>query len=161
MRMDTTYDELLDEAEDQYEDAQEVQEAQIEQAMAFPTSKEKSDLYNWFWKVVRLMPPSQLVRVANLNKTEIGEHGVSVRDAMNLANLGVIFGHREFGRYWASRAKITSTTSMAKNGWFMEMSIIQKKIRERARKSAELTSGKKPWRVFGKKKQATDSQPQQ
>lgn len=149
MRMNGNYEELLDESEDQYEDAREVQEAQLEQAYNVPTGKQSSDLYNWFWKVVRLMPPSQLVRVANLNNQEIGEYGVSVRDAMNLANLGVIFGHKEFGRYWASRAKITSITSMAKKGWFMEMSIIQKKIRERARQSS--SSEGKSWRIFGKK----------
>ena len=144
------YQEAVDEAEDQYEDAQDMQDAQLDQYSTFSQQKQINDLYSWFWKVVRLDDPFYQVKVANLNKAEIGEHGISVRDAMNLGHLGKIFGHSTFGNYWENRANITSASSMAKSGWFMEMSIIQKKIRERAKKSFE--GGDKKWRMFGQKK---------
>ncbi|MFW6172531.1 MAG: hypothetical protein ACOC5T_02195 [Elusimicrobiota bacterium] len=142
------YDEILDEAEDDYEQSQDLQDAQIEQYEGtYPTQKKEDSIYNWFWRVVRLNKPFKIVRVGNLTKQEIGEHGISVRDAVNLGNLGRIFNHPVFGSYWDTRAKIVSASSMAKNGWFMELSISQKKVRERKKKSSP-----ESWRLFKKKK---------
>jgi hypothetical protein len=53
---------------------------------------------------------------------------------MNLWILGHTFGHGTFGDYFANQAKIVSATSMAKQGWFMELTQTQKKVRERAKK---------------------------
>lgn len=149
------YEELLDEAEDEFEQGQDLQDAQIDsyEGGTYPKAKEESSLYTWFWKVVRLKNPSRLVRVGNLNSAEIGEHGVSVRDCLNLAHLGKIFGHDKFGNYWAVKSNTISATSMAKKGWFMDLSISQKKVRERARKDS--SQDKQKWRMFNKKKTDT------
>jgi len=151
-------EEVLDDANDQYDNTQDLSEAQLEQyeTGTVPTTKEKSDLYNWFWRVVRLHESQRIVKVGNLTKTEIGEHGVSVRDAMNLAELGDIFHHKRFADYWRKRAVVTSASSMSKNGWFMDLSISQKKVRHRE-KSASSTPSEK-WRIFGKKKQENQEQ---
>jgi len=78
-----------------------------------------------------------------------------VREAFNLAELGKIFHHPKFGKYFATQANIISATSMAKKGWFMDLSISQKKVRERARNFAPPSSdGKKSWRLFGKKEES-------
>jgi len=145
--------EEYDEAEDQYEDSQDVTEGQIDQydAGTYSMPKEKSDLYNWFWKVVRLDQPGRLSKVGNLTKVEIGDHGISMRDAMNLANLGEIFHHNKFAMYWKQRAMITSSTSMSKNGWFMDLSISQKKVRAREKSSTPFEKS----RIFGKKKRTS------
>ena len=144
------YEELVDEAEDQYEDSQEVSEGQMDQydSGAYSVPKEKSDLYNWFWRVVRLGKPSRLAKVGNLTKVEIGEHGITMRDAMNLSNLGNIFHHKKFASYWQQRAMITAATSMSKDGWFMDLSISQKKVRQRAKSSTPFEKS----RIFGRKR---------
>lgn len=154
------YEEMLDDAEDQLDASTELTDAQIDQyeSGTYPQTKEKSDLYAWFWRVTRLSKPTSIIRVGNLDKAEIGEHGISVRDAMNLATLGEIFHHEKFGKYWHDRAMVTSASSMAKKGWFMDLSISQRKVRERAKSSTSTPSEK--WRLFGKKKEDTGSRGQ-
>jgi hypothetical protein len=145
------YEELLDEAEDEYENSQDLQDGQAESYEAtYPQTKDQQSLYNWFWKVVRLNKPFKLAKVGNLDKSEIGEHGIPMREAMNLAHLGQIFHHSKFGNYWATRAKIISASSMARKGWFMELSISQKKVRERQKQESSWTPQKS--RLFSKNK---------
>jgi len=151
--MEEDYEELMDQAEDEYEQSQDMQDAQLEQyesTSTYPQAKPEQSIYNWFWKVVRLNKPFKLAKVGNLNNKEIGEFGISMRDSMNLAHLGQLFHHSKFGNYWATRAKITSATSMAKGGWFMDLSISQKKVRARERRSS--SSGENKWRIFNKNK---------
>ena len=146
------YEELLDEAEDQVAQTEDLSDAQLEsleQTISQP--KQTSDIYNWFWKVVRLKKPFELVRAGNLSFNEIGENRVSVRDAMNLAVLGDIFHHKKFASYWQDIAGITSATSMAKKGWFMDLSISQRRIREKSKSGTNIVSaGNKKWRPFHK-----------
>ena len=154
--MEDEYEDLKDEYEDEFEQGQDLQDAQLDQYEAtFPQQKPEQSIYNWFWKVVRLNKPFRLAKVGNLNKVEIGDHGISMRDAMNLAHLGHLFNHHKFGNYFATRSKIVSASSMAKNGWFMDLSISTKKVRERARKSS---SGEEKWRIFNKKKNQAAAQ---
>ena len=149
--MNEEYQDLVDEAEDEFEQSQDLQDSQLDQYEAGygPTGKPEQSIYNWFWRITRLKTAEQLARVGNLNNAEIGDHGVSMRDALNLAHLGHLFGHEKFGDYWAERSKITSQTSMARKGWFMDLSISQKKVRERARQSSS-SGDKQKWRLFNK-----------
>lgn len=143
------YEDIVDETEDNFDQSQDLQDAQYEQLEAtFPQAKKEESIYNWFWKVVRLDNPDKSVKVGKLSKQEIGDHIISVRDALNLAYLGNIFKHKTFGQYWATRSKIISSSSMAKDGWFMDLSISQKKVRERARKKT--SDGEQKWRMFKK-----------
>jgi hypothetical protein len=145
-------EDIIDEAEDDFEDGKELQEAQLESfAGAYPESKEGQNIYNWFWKVVKLRKPFSLVKVANLNNEEIGKSKISNREALNLWVLGNTFHHAKFGNYFATIAKINSATSMARKGWFMDLSISQKRVRERTKNPLE--KGEQPWRVFKKKGQ--------
>jgi|TARA_R100000750_G_scaffold62840_1_gene58452 hypothetical protein len=154
MEKENEYIEQLDEVEDQLEDSDELQENQIEQYTGgtYPETKEQQNLFQWFWRVVNLGKPDKIVRVGNLSMQEIGTATISVRDAINLSNLGHIFRHPTFGSYFATLAKTTSSTSMAKKGWFMDLSISQKKVRERQRQTS--SSGQQTWKkIFGKSKQ--------
>ena len=147
---DENYDDLLDEAQDELDEGQDLKEAQLDSYGTYPEQKAQDNLYHWFWKVVRLKKAFQLAKVANLSKEEIGLARTSVRDAMNLWVLGHTFNHGTFGNYFANMAKITSVTSMAKNGWFMDLSISQKKVRERTKKPSRYESWKfrkKPERI--------------
>lgn len=142
------YEEILDEAEDELDETEEIREGQVDSFGTFPEQEQKDSIYQWFWKVTRLKKPFQLAKVGNLSKEEIGPHQISVRDAMNLAILGRLFHHPTFGNYFATVGKIVSASSMSKNGWFMDLSISQKKVRERKKQ----TKGEQTWRLFGKKK---------
>jgi len=160
------YEDLVDDAEDQYEDSQDLAEDQlgISESSLLAARKENSDIFNWFWKVAKLgkidKDPDEdkdslkLVKVGNMDKHEIGEHGISVRDSLNLAMLGGIFHHAKFGEYWKNRAIITSASSMSKQGWFMDLSISQKKVRERSKRGQPLTA--KKWRMFNRKSQPVE-----
>ena len=147
------YGEMLEDAEDQVAIGDDLSDAQLdslEQTINQP--REKADIYQWFWKVIRLDNPFQLTRAGNLSFAEIGEHRISVRDAMNLAKLGDLFHHHTFAQYWSDVAGITSATSMAKKGWFMDLSISQRKIRERSKSGGGMSTAqiKKKWHPFSK-----------
>jgi hypothetical protein len=144
------YEDLVDESEDEFEKSQDIsdgQEENYEGGSTYPQAKQEQSLYNWFWKVVRLNKPFKLAKVGNLSTTEIGVAKATMRDTLHVANLGHTFHHHKFGNFWATNAKIISATSMAKNGWFMDLSISQRKIRERQRKSSS-PEGQKKWRLF-------------
>ena len=148
-------DSALDEAEDNMEDEEDIREGQLDSMSAtYPEQQQKQDIFNWFWKVTRLKKPFQLVKVGNLQKTEIGQANIPAREAMNLWVLGHTFGHPTFGNYFAQNAKITSATSMSRNGWFMDLSISQKRVRARSK-----SSGSEPWRVFSKNKKFRSNHP--
>jgi len=155
------YQNAVDDLDDQYDQDQDIQDAQLESYGTVPSKKGQESLYTWFWNVVNLgrekftdeeeeLIPIKLAKVGNLSNVEIGEYGISMRDCMNLATLGKIFGHEKFGMYFGSRAKIVAATSMAKKGWFMDLSISQRKVRERSR--ASTSSSEQKWRLFNRKK---------
>lgn len=149
--MEIDEEEIIDESEDAFEQSQDIGDAQEDQYDSIqPKKTQESDLYNWFWKVVKLNKPFRLAKVGNLNNQEIGEHIISMRDAMNLAHLGHIFHHHKFGNYFATRSKIIAASSMSRKGWFMDLSISQKKVRERQKQSSS-SGEKQKWRLFNKK----------
>ena len=144
------YEEALDQGDEQ----QELLEAQSQQLEAsYPTVKEESNLYNLFWKVLQRRDST---KVANLKKDEIGNLNITVRDAQKLGMLGHLFGHETFGDFFFAVAEITNSTSMAKDGWFTELFVSQKKFATRARRSSTLTRNK--WKLFGQKNQNTQEQ---
>jgi len=148
--------EQLDDMDDEIDQGQELSDAQLEQYGLAP-QKEQSNLYNWFWKVVKLKDETlEVVKIGNLFGTEIGEHDFSVRECLNLGMLGKMFSHPVFGKYFEDKAKITVATSMARQGWFMDLSISQRKIRARQKSGSSPLGNKKPWKgagVFKKKKE--------
>ena len=139
------YQELLEDTKDDGDTSRDVQDAQLDQleSSAYQMGTKSADQYKWFWQVVKLRHPFHLVRAGNLEKPEIGNSVVSIRDAMNLAKLGRIFHHEKFAQYWEDTAGITAATSMAKKGWFMELSISQRKVRERGSPNPNVQQKKK------------------
>lgn len=95
-------------------------------------------------------------KVANLKKEEIGNLGITVRDAQKLGMLGHLFGHPTFGDFFLQTAEITNSTSMARDGWFSELFVSQKKFATRARRSSSFQQGNK-WQLFGKTNQTNNS----
>jgi len=155
MTEDNDYEELMDESEDEFEQSQDIADGQAEsyEGGTYPQEKPEQSLYNWFWKVVRLDKPFKIAKVGNLSTAEIGQPKTTMRDSLVISNLGHTFHHHKFGNFWATNAKIISATSMAKNGWFMDLSISQRKIRERQRRGSS-PEGQKKWRLFQGKQKA-------
>ena len=56
-------------------------------------------------------------KVSNLNKDELGDLGISVRESMRIALLGKSFGHSKFGNFFLDQAGIVSDSAMSKDGW--------------------------------------------
>lgn len=127
------YESLIEEANDDLDNQRDLQEGQIEQldSGAYPSLKQNQDIYSWFWNVTQLRDPSKLIRVGNLEKVEIGNVRIPIRGCMEFAQVCRALKHDLIADYFERLAGINSASSMAKKGWFMDLSISNKKIRGR------------------------------
>jgi hypothetical protein len=114
----------------------------------YPIQKEQQSLYTLFWKVIGLKDST---KVANLQKTEIGDCGITVRDAQRLAKLGRIFNNQVFSDFYRDHAEITNATSMARDGFLDELFVSSKKSTVRARKTSSPLTPQK-WKLFNRNK---------
>ena len=98
---------------------------------------------------------SRSTKVSNLNKDELGDLGMSVRDSMRIALLAKTFGHIMFANFFMNQAGIISDTSMSKDGWFTELFVTSKKYASRESSSNVKTLpqfNKGKWKMFSAKK---------
>jgi hypothetical protein len=98
--------------------------AEDEQFLGYSESKPKEGLYALFNKVLG-MPRS--TKVGNVDKQELGELGISIRECLRVALIGKTFGHRQFSNFFENQANIITDTSMAKKGWLAELFVTSKK----------------------------------
>jgi len=94
-------------------------------------------------------------KVSNLNKTELGDLGISVRESMRIALLAKTFHHPIFARFFLDQAGIISDSAMSKEGWFTELFVTSKRYasRESSSKVDNLPKFEKgKWKMFGKNK---------
>lgn len=152
------YENIVQEAEDDLDTQRDIQEGQVDQleSGAYSGLKQNQDIYLWFWKVTQLMHPPKLIRVGNLDKTEIGNARIPIRGAMEFAQICRVLKHDLVAEYFEKLAGMTSASSMAKKGWFMDLSISNKKIRERGKASSESFMKKKGF--FSRDKPSTDNE---
>lgn len=152
------YEQLISEAEDDLDLQRDYQEGQVDSldTGAYQGLKQNQDIYSWFWKVTQLMHPPKLIRVGNLDKIEIGNARIPIRGAMEFAQICRVLKHDLVAEYFEKLAGVISASSMAKKGWFMDLSISNKKIRERS-KSGEGFDKKKVG-LFNRTKPSTQSE---
>ncbi len=94
-------------------------------------------------------------KVSNLNKDELGDLGMSIRDSMRIALLANTFGHKRFANFFMNQAGIISDSAMSKDGWFTELIITSKKYSSRESSSNVKTLpqfNKGKWKMFSAKK---------
>jgi hypothetical protein len=157
------------EPEDEYSEQEEYQDNVVDEqremwedttGMNYPVAKKPDSLFSLFrdvWKT----PDS--IKVGNLDKEELGDLGISVRDCHEIAAMAALLHHPRFAKYFAplpakSLAEITSATSMSKKGWFVEMFITSKKFAAKGN-LGNLKQFKKPkWRLFGQKTEQQQEQ---
>ncbi len=95
-------------------------------------------------------------KVSNLNKDELGDLGISVRDNMRIALLARSFGHPKFANFFLNQAGIVTDSSMSKEGWFTELFITSKRYASRESASSIKTlpqTSKGKWKMFSAKGQ--------
>lgn len=152
------------EAQEEAEEMQEKYEG-IDMGMAdsVPHEQKQDTLFKLFGEVWRNEDPDLSSKVANLSNMELGRGLVSVRDARNLAQLGILTGHAGWAKFWNEQARMTNETSMSKNGWFSTLFVSQKKFTTRNTANTgmplgDITAGKKkkPWKLFGKHNDNSD-----
>ena len=128
--------------------------------LGFSEGKPKEGLYALFNKVLTL-PKS--TKVGNVDKHELGDLGISIRESLRVAMIGETFGHPIFAKFFAQQANIITDTSMAKKGWFTELFVSQRRFTESAKASSPPplpANSKNKWdTLFGKKNQPQPTQP--
>lgn len=136
-------DNFVDEQREQWEEA----------GGNYPQAKRPDSLFSLFKNVWSTKDSS---KVANLDKTELGDLGMSVRDCQRIALLSELLHHKKFAKYFAEQGEITLATSMSKKGWFVELFVTSKKFAHKGT-LGNLVQNKKPkWRLFGKTESAQE-----
>jgi hypothetical protein len=100
-----------------------------EQFLGYSESKPKEGLYQLFSKVLN-MPSS--IKTSNVDRHELGELGISIRESLRVALIGETFGHRTFANFFKNQANIITDTSMSKKGWLAELFVTSKKSTDRS-----------------------------
>ena len=120
-----------------------------------PEPKPLGGIYQLFDTVLRI-PAS--TKVSNLNKIELGDLGISVRESMRIALLARTFHHPIFAKFFMQQAGIISDSAMSKEGWFTELFVTSKRYATRTSSSdvnalPQFSKGK--WKMFSKKNKPT------
>ena len=96
------------------------------------------------------------IKVSNVDpKTELGETGITVREAMKIGVLAETFKHPIFAQFFYQLAGITTDSAMSKNGWFTELFVTSKKYSQKASQASINNlpqNNNKKWKMFNKNK---------
>lgn len=148
-----------DEQDDEYSDDEEYKdnfldeqrEVWEEQVGNMPSQRRPDSLFSLFKDVWRTNDSS---KVGNLSGSELGELGISVRHAQEIANFSRYLKHKAVSNHFSNLSEIILSTSMSKKGWFVELFVTSKKFAHKGTLSG--TTGqvqqqqKQKWRIFGK-----------
>jgi len=140
-------DNVIDEQRDQWEEAA---------GMNYPVAKKQESLFALFKDVWRTIDSS---KVGYLDKEELGDLGISVRDSQRIALLSNLLHHTKFARYFDNTGEITLATSMSKKGWFVELFVTSKKFAQKGMQQPPHSGAKKKqkWKIFGKAQETEES----
>ena len=97
-------------------------------------------------------------RVSNLDKPELGDLGITVRDSMRTALIGNTFHHPTFAKFFLAQAGIVTDSAMSKRGWFPELFVTSKKFAQRETSSSvNLPQQQNKWTLFSKNNPANQA----
>ena len=136
--------------EEEYQDnvLDEQREAWDESYGNYPSAKKPESLYSLFKNVWKTVDSS---KVANLDKSEIGDLGMSVRECQNIAWFAEFLGHKGFAKYFNKLGEITLSTSMSRKGWFVELFVTSKKFAHKGTNNLVQAPTESKWKLYGKK----------
>jgi len=141
--------------EEEYQDNVVDEQREAWEESHYPSASSKESLYSLFNRVWKAKDST---KVANLEKEEIGNLGLSVRDCQNIAWFSNFLGHRGVSRYFAELGEITLATSMSRKGWFTELFVTSKKFAHKGVLKGGLAQQQSKWRLFGKKTEQIEPQ---
>jgi len=94
------------------------------------------------------------IKVSNINpKTELGDVGITIREAMKIGVLAETFKHPIFAHFFYQLAGITTDSAMSKDGWFTELFVTSKKYSQKASQASINNlpqNNNKKWKMFNK-----------
>lgn len=124
----------------------------------YPASRQPDSLFGLFKSVWKTHDSS---KVGNLDKTELGDLGISVRHAQEISNFSRFLRHKAVSKHFANLSEITSATSMSKKGWFVELFVTSKKFAHKGVLSGQMSPNqqKQKWRIFGKEQPQIEQPP--
>ena len=145
-------EEYTDEEEWQDNFTEEQREAYEESGGSYPQAKKPESLFSLFNNVWRSKDSS---KVANLDKDELGQLNISVRDCQRIALLSKVLHHENFAKYFKDQAEIVLATSMSKKGWLAELFVTSKKFAHKGNiNNLNQQPPQQPkWKIFGKPQQ--------
>lgn len=114
----------------------------------YPSARKPDSLFTLFKNVWRTNDSS---KVGNLEKGELGDLNISVRDCQNIALIANLLHHKKFARYFLNQGEITLATSMSRKGWFVELFVTSKKFAHKGTVNNLKQNQPEKWRIFGKK----------
>lgn len=147
----------MDYPDEEYSDQEEYQDNVLEEQRErweeetggnYPAARRSESLFSLFRRVWRTPDSS---KVANLEKGEIGDLGISVRDAQNISKFAAFLGHNGVRDYFRKIAEITLATSMSRKGWFVELFVTSKKFAHKGATPPQFQQQGKKWRIFAPK----------
>lgn len=121
----------------------------------YPSSRKPDSLFTLFKNVWKTNDSS---KVGNLDKSELGDLGISVRDCQRIATISKLLHHKKFAKYFLNQGEIILSTSMSKKGWFVELFVTSKKFAHKGTTGNLQNQQPQKWRVFGEKKQEQTEQ---
>jgi hypothetical protein len=154
--------EVLQNIGGEYYTPEEIEEARRQQEQMYygdvPRPQEEGNLFSLFKRVLTLKENS---KVGNLNKMELGDLQISVRDCQKIAMLGDQLGHPTFASFFRGQGEVILRTSSSKNGWFVSLFVTSKKLStakaEETLSSQQTvmpaTGGKRKWTWFKRNQQ--------
>lgn len=149
MDEENTEDTLEQQQSDLLDTQQEYQEGALDSMDAnYPVQKEQQGLYQTLWKMITRKDST---KIANLQKVELGDCNITVRDAQHLKQLGITFNNPIYAMYYGGHGEITLATSMSRDGWLGELFISQKKMTTKSKKASSPLTPQK-WKLFNKNK---------
>lgn len=119
-------------------------------SMGYSEPKPLGGLYALFEDVLSRLDTT---KVSNLDKEELGDLGITVRDCNRIALIADTFKHPGFAKFFKDQARIVQDTSMSKQGWFTELFVTSKKFASRETASIANLPQNKKWKInklFGK-----------
>lgn len=124
-------EEMYNNALKNIETQKEVQEEVYDDTPSYNT---KEDLISLFWKVISKKDSS---KIAYLDKNELGNLDISVRDAQNIANICEVLKRRGVATYLRNQGEIILSTSLSKKGFLLDLFITTKKLSIREKRSLD------------------------
>lgn len=143
------------EAEDTQDLQKELLEEQLEQMEGYPSPKKPDNLFTLFRTVLKTPDSS---KVANLDKRELGDLNISVRDCQRIALLAETMRHEKFAEFFMGQGEIVLSTSASKKGWFTELFVTSKKFAAKQVGNLPQQQPKKKWSLYGSANKETTTE---